>query len=253
MMKQRIVCCAAMLVVGAGAVSALADGRVTVTDATGDYNGSDGSGGAFTVTRSTPQANGDFNGIYGDNRRLGDGRADTSFLSFCLEVTEHLSFGSTYYTQIATSAANGGAGGGNPDPLSSTTALLYHEFRNMVSDASVGSVATGGRFNGLLGAVLTSAETTAIQQAIWYSENEIGSISGDALAIYNWANTNNDGSLYNVRVLRLWTGWTAQGGYSGNSQDLLTIVPLPPAAWAGIASLSGIGIFGIIRRRKQLA
>src|SRR5690606_29717058 len=56
MMKQRIVCCAAMLVVGAGAASALADGRVTVTDATGDYNGSDGSGGAFTVTRATPQA-----------------------------------------------------------------------------------------------------------------------------------------------------------------------------------------------------
>ena len=40
------------------------------------------------------------------------------------------------------------------------------------------------------------------------------------------------------------------GGNQG--QDMLVIVPLPPAGWAGLASLSGVGIFGVVRRRKLL-
>ncbi len=39
---------------------------------------------------------------------------------------------------------------------------------------------------------------------------------------------------------------------NGNNrgQDMLVIVPLPPAGWAGLASLSGVGLFGVVRRRK---
>jgi hypothetical protein len=51
-----------------------------------------------------------------------------------------------------------------------------------------------------------------------------------------------------VRVLRLWTTFS-DGTYSGNSQDLLTIIPLPPAGWAGLGTLSAALGISVIRRR----
>lgn len=237
--------------------SALADGRATITDATSAYNGSDGNGGAFTVTRATPGANGDYNGKYGDNRVSGDGRVSDSFLSFCIEVGDTLGFGSTYYTQISTSALRDsgvGSGNTNPDDLSGVTAKIYREFRSFVSDASSATIDPGTAFGGLLGSSLDSNETTAIQQAIWYTENEIGSISGTALSIYNWAVANSDGALHGVRVLRLWDNYNASTGvYSGSHQDLLTIIPLPPSAYAGLGTLAAILGFGYIRRRNLAA
>jgi hypothetical protein len=41
------------------------------------------------------------------------------------------------------------------------------------------------------------------------------------------------------------------GGNQG--QDMLVIVPLPPAAWAGIGSLAGVMVVGLVRRRRQLS
>jgi hypothetical protein len=35
-----------------------------------------------------------------------------------------------------------------------------------------------------------------------------------------------------------------------DEQDQMILVPLPPAAWAGLASLAGIGAFGYVRRRS---
>lgn len=252
-MKRESIAIAAICV-AAVAGSAFADGRVTITDGTNAYNGSDGSGGAFTVTRATPGANGDYNGVYGGNRVSGDGRVADSFLSFCLEIGDTLGFGATYYTEISTSAkrdGSTGSGNPNPDPLSAVTAKIYSEFRSFVSNAGSSTVNPGSAFGGLLGSSLDSGETTAIQQAIWYTENELGSISGTALSIYNWALANNNGSLNGVRVLRLWDNYNASNGaYSGSHQDLLTMIPLPPSAYAGMGTLIGLAGVGYIRRRK---
>jgi hypothetical protein len=258
--RMKMTFVAAAMAAAAGlSSSALADGRATITDATGGYNGSDGSGGAFTVTRASPLANGDYNGTYGGNRVSGDGRSDSnSFLSFCVEFNEHLSFGSTYYTEISTSAKDGGLTGGNPDPISATTAKLYSEFRSLVSNAASSSIDSTGKFNSLFGSTLDGAETTAIQWAIWYAEGErtLAEIGGNgfdtgslAERVYAWARDNNDGTLGDVRVLRLWSGYSG-GTYSGNSQDLLTIVPLPPAAWAGLGTMGCVLGISVIRRRK---
>lgn len=248
------------LLAAACAGSALADGRVTIRDCTlpdnnNVYNGTDGSGGAFVVTRATPGANGDNNGIYGGNLLANDGRGtgSDSFLSFCLERQDNLSFGTTYFTQIATSAfdANAPVNLPNPDPLSGTTATIYREFRKIAN----GTASTAGLFGGLFGPALSRAETTAIQHAIWYSEQEMnwGEISAMAQNVYNWAAANSDGSLRGVRVLRLWTSYNAQTGqYSGSAQDLLTCIPLPPSAYAGMATF--VGILGLaIKRRRMLA
>jgi hypothetical protein len=226
-----------LAVVGAAASVAMADGRVRITDATGIYDGTNGSGGAFTATTVSGS-----NGLNG-----GAGGSSTTFLTFCLERSENLSFGNTYFTQISDRAV---AGGSNADPttgapnvpgqgfdvLSPVTALLYQTFRN------------GGSFGGVA-PVMTSALTSALQDAIWYSEGELGSISGNALAMYNWARNQNPQSIGNVRVMRLWTSYS-NGVYSGNAQDLLTIVPLPPAAFAGLGTLAGVIGMGYIRRRR---
>jgi len=35
--------------------------------------------------------------------------------------------------------------------------------------------------------------------------------------------------------------------------DPLTVIPLPPAAWAGLSTLAGVGLIGFVRRRKNAA
>lgn len=185
-------------------------------------------GGAFRAT--------EISGFIGDLG--GPGGTANSFLTFCLEETEFVHLGGTYYTTIGTAAVNGGAGGPSPDPISAVTAAMYREFRN------------GGNFGGL-GQVDTAAETRSLQNAIWFEEQEISfaTYSGDALAVSlrNWAIANNDGGLHGVRVLNLWTN----SNNTGNAQDMLTIIPLPQAAWAGISSLAGLAGLGYIRRRSQ--
>ncbi|MBS0197410.1 MAG: hypothetical protein JSR77_11695 [Planctomycetes bacterium] len=252
-MRARTSLVLAASVVAALAGAALADGRVTIQDATGVYNGTDGSGGAFQVWDAGPAANGNDNGSYGGNLLSGDGRGtgSNSFLSFCIEIQDHLSFGGTYYTQISSSAYDSEPPVNlpNPDPLSGTTAKLYSEFRSIAN----GTASTAGLFGGLMGATLTSQSTTDLQNAIWYSEGEKawGDISAAAQALYTWAAANNDGALHGVRVLRLWTNYNAQTGeYSGSHQDLLTCIPLPPAAYAGLGTFASIFALAAVRRRK---
>lgn len=228
------------------------------------YNGTVSSGGAFVIS----EKGAGFNGLYGDNRTTGDGTTTTggttanknlravvggvekSFLSFCIERNEYIANGGTYYTRISTHANAGGEGGQDGpqgDPLSSRTALLYSQFRQISADG----VVPIALFNGLItDGTWDSDDSSALQYAIWKSENESVSVSGLAAQLYNWANgVNHQGSLYNVRVLQLWQN----PDFTGHSQDQLTIIPLPPAAWAGLSTLAGVGFVGYIRRRKNSA
>lgn len=248
----------ATLTVAALAGAALGDGRVTIRDGTGVYNGSDGTGGAFQVWRATPGANGDYNGVYGGNLLNGDGRGtgSDSFLSFCLERQDNLSFNTTYFTEISTSAFDAAPPTNlpNPDPISGTTAHIYREFRKIANGGA--TAGTTGLFGGLFLGTLSGTETTAIQHAIWYSEQEMAwsDLSTLAQNVYNWAAANNDGSLRGVRALRLWSNYNAQTGqYSGSHQDLLTCIPLPPAAYAGMGTFAGIFMLAALRRRKLAA
>lgn len=254
-MKTNAIVSVAALAAAAG--MAMADGRVTITDGFGVYNGTDGSGGAFTVTQAAAGANQNAvgNGLYGNNLVAGDGRGTgtNSFLSFCLEKNDNLAFNTTYFTEISTSTFDTlppVGGPTNPDPLDARTAAIYREFRRIAN----GTADTTGLFGGALGATLTSAGTTAIQNAIWYSEGEIASISGTALAIYNWGVANQGQGIGTVRVLRLWNSYNAQTGqYSGSHQDLLTMIPLPPSAYAGMGTLAGMLGLAVARRRKLAA
>jgi hypothetical protein len=223
-----------VLALAASAGSALAD-QINVANPGATYRVQTFGGGSFRVST--------LNGYAGEAG--GFGGTNSSFLTFCLEKNELVNLGHNYYVTIDTVAKNGGIGGGNPDPLSPVTALLYQEFRDGGNFGNIPQLA-----NNLLD---TANEIRSLQRAIWHSEDELpaGEYAADpvAVALYNWAVANNNGSIGNVRVLNLWT----RRDNTGNAQDLLTIVPLPTAGWAGIASLAGVFGAGYVRRRGHRA
>jgi len=71
---------------------------------------------------------------------------------------------------------------------------------------------------------------------------------GTDLRDHNWTVT---GSVSGFRESGL-------GGENGVEfdifgQTMMAVVPLPPAAWAGLSTLAGIGLIGLVRRRRQTA
>lgn len=222
-----------LLTCAAAGQVALADGQVRLADSTGKYQ-SPGSGGAFVMNV--------LNGYGGETGGLG--LAPPCFYTFCVERTSYMSFGVTYYGEIATSSSTGTT----TTALSPVTARIYSEFRTGGTFGGVGSFASG---------YTTPAQSDAIQDAIWYAQGQIASITGDALAIYNWANANNNGAINGVRIIRLWSSYV-NGVYSGNAQDQLTLIqdpliliPLPPASYAGLTTLGCLLHLHARRRRRN--
>ena len=270
-MNSRIVGLAVVAVLSA-AGAAMGEGQIWFgtdpSSTSGRYNGTDASGGAFVITKK----NG-YHGIMGGNRTAGDeintsnvnpnkrlvaSGVEESFLSFCIERNEYITNSGTYWTEISTTALYGGQGGqqgGQGDPLSSRTALLYSQFRQIGNEGVVPNTL----FNGLIAdGVWNASDSSALQLAIWKSEDENVNVGSNPLAaaLFNWATGAANGSLYGVRVLRLWQNRSGTDGnytYSGEHQDQLTLIPLPPAAWAGLSTLAGVGFVGYIRRRKNTA
>ncbi len=240
-----IACMAVLALAG----QAMADGVVSASYSPSGYgNGANGGGGfLFTYVSGTVGLMGSQTHTLGannaDNNRLTNG-----FVSFCIERTENLPTGNSF-AQISGSSNGGGFSGqqGGVDPISNATALLYRTFRAGTA------MNLGGSFGSVV--VDSAAEATDLQLAIWSIEGEITpanplTITARAQAMINWATTNQTG-LGGVRVLRLWSNYNAQTGvYSGFRQDQLTIVPLPPAAFAGLGTLAGVIGLGYIRRRR---
>jgi hypothetical protein len=223
----------------------LADGVVTVVNPGAAWRDQGFSGGAFQIDVNTPYV--------GETGGPGPGNPASSFLSFCLEHNENIGFGGVYNAYINTSAYLGGVGGGgapNGDPIDSRTAALYAEFRGANAFGGTNAV-TLTTFGGA--GVDTAVETRALQQAIWYIEQEITSLPSTlATDFYNWAVSHDSGDIGLVRVLRLYNR-NSDGSDGALAQDQLTIVPLPPAAWAGMGSLAGVMAIGFVRRRRHVS
>ena len=193
--------------------SALADGQALMSS----------PGGAFRATHVS--------GYIGE-LQTGFSYFDT----FCIEDDEFFTPGTTYYARIADASEGGGSGGPSPDPISSAASLAYRNFREGIA---------------INGTVVTEAFESNLQNVIWAleEENPYSSLSAFEQGMYDWAVANANGSQYGVRALQLW----ANPDFTGNVQDMLTIVPLPPAAWAGLGSLGMVAGVGYFRRRSQRA
>jgi hypothetical protein len=134
------------------------------------------------------------------------GVSGSYFQTFCVEHDEFVTPGTTYNFNVSTAADNGGVNTNSGDPLGCRTAYLYTQFWNGTLsdyDYELGS----GR----------AASATALQQAIWYLENEVSysSLNSQARA---WVDEATDavsagGSWYdqygtgigNVRVMNMYT------------------------------------------------
>jgi len=190
------------------------------------------------------------NGLTPPSMGSGVGISGNVFQSFCLERNETLSPG-TYNWSLDTGARNGGVGGAtsNFDPIGAATAILFTKFWNGTLTNYGG---TGNSYNYTAGSgrVSTAGE---LQDAIWYLEGELTSSQVDHTSLaWAWAqqaltDAGSSTDIGNVRVLVL----TDSGG--GNHQDILVLIPLPPAAMLGLGLLSAIGVAGLIRRRKTQA
>jgi hypothetical protein len=231
-MKQMMKMVVAAALVAAAGASAMAGSVHVDINPGAPWRSGNTNGGGFRVVELT-----------GNSGEVGGrGGSANSFISFCVELNEFIGDVSPNYTSISMAAVNGGVGGGNPDPISAVTQRLYAEFRN------------GGTFGGLTGlpAGVTAAEWTgllsdALQEAIWFQENEIGSVSGLAASLHAWASNaaNAPANAGNVRILNIFR----DAAKTSNGQDLLTLIPLPSAgAMAGV----GLLILGARTRRQTV-
>jgi hypothetical protein len=167
------------------------------------------------------------------------GAGASNYLTFCVEKNETIQQGQTYDATVNTAAVNGGAGGGNPDPLDYRTAYLYTAFIKGTLSTDLVAFDSGSAFS-----YGTASHGTALQSAIWKIEQEVtGSVSTLAQRLLDLAAAKVAGdwgsTIGNVRVLNL-----TKNGHK--HQDQLIIIPLPTAAGMGLA---GLGLVAIRRRR----
>jgi len=194
-----------------------------------------GQGGEFTVR---PDA-----GLSWLLSGYGTGARDYvqlgTFQTFCLERNEYLYGNTTYNVQLNNGSVNGGIGGATngKDPISIGTGYLYSQFAS-------GTLAGYDYLN--------HTTAGALQNTIWYLENEITDIPTN---IFTTAVANQFGTLanaqqdnngaYNVMAANLWAG---QPGI-GASQDLLVASPVPEPASMLLMGSGLIGLAGWGRKK----
>ena len=191
---------------------------------------------------------GEFNASSADFSPIAMGYAASTisgggFETFCIETNEFFNPGTTYYYGISQAAINGGASGGNPDPISLGTAWLYLNFAHGTLAGYDYSIGSG-----------CNASAAALQTTIWWLEGEAsdpgaGNIfRNDVLALPNYSMDNN--GFYRVGVLNLW----GDPAHTRVAQDQLVLLPDSgtTALLLGMALVTLFGVhWGINRRRSS--
>jgi hypothetical protein len=188
-----------------------------------------GSGGEFNIAGTG--ANSGYAGVALYNNPFANA---TGYGSFCLEFNEGINLPDIYNAEVNTKAINGGVGP-EGDPISNATAWLYKQF-------ATGQL-QGYDYNGN-----RAASAGALQQAIWYLENEGGSNNGYVQLAMNTVvdplgDANGNFDVYVLNVTKL--------GRGGLAQDQLIYLPTTVPDGGLTLSMMGAGLIGLAFIRRK--
>lgn len=234
-------------IVGMTAVLAATSGMALATDFTAIYDSNTPSA-TVTVNGNNYSASHIRFEYTGSGSPAGKARgqfvggAGDKFDTFCVELDQFVQGNERTYKIVSLKNAPDPAGGAsnpsNPNPYGFAIASRIHQ---VVSQA----IAANYINDDLSVNTASNQQLAGVQAAIW-------------AAIYGYGNTSaSNATVQGVIDALTDSGAFTTGGHvaglraavSHNAQDMLYVVPLPPAAFAGLATLFGVAGVARLRRR----
>jgi len=237
---------AAGLVMGPGVRPAHADPAQVIISANGhwgsSYSDTYSSGGEFDVHVVSWDGNAPYTtqvATYNQNYNTG---WDTQFSSFCIQSYQTYYPGRTYYVELADATDHT-----TEVPLENSVKYLFHAWnRHQLDGYNYDDQKTdaAGRM----------ASANKLQRVLWKLQGcAAGAIDDDqAQGWYDMALANASvGKALDVKVMRLYSTWSAAQGFGGDGQDELVEVTPEPTTLALLA-IGALPVLPIIRRRRPL-